>query len=73
MISSHGGEVKLGRPYRPEDIPHDINVYGHVVTTFNGTISTLEILEIFDEDHCPYMEEKPKLLFIQVTLVKHNT
>ena len=73
MISSHGGEVKLGPPYRPENIPHDINVYGHAVTTFNGMIPTLEIVEIFDEDHCPYMEGKPKLLFIQVILLKHNT
>lgn len=65
VVSSHGGEVKLGRPYRPENIPHDINVYGHAITTNNGMIPTTEILDIFDEDSCPYMEGKPKLLFIQ--------
>ncbi|CAC5360098.1 CASP7 [Mytilus coruscus] len=65
VISSHGGEVKLGRPYRPENVPHDINVYGHAISTYDGMIPTSEILEIFDVDSCPYMEGKPKLLFIQ--------
>lgn len=72
VISSHGGEIKLGSPYRPEDIPHDINVYGHAVTTFDGMIPTTEILEIFDEDHCPYMEGKPKLMFIQACRVRND-
>ncbi|XP_052100981.1 caspase-3-like [Mytilus californianus] len=65
VISSHGGEVMLGRPNRPENIPHDINVYGHTISTYDGMIPTNEILEIFDVDSCPYMEGKPKLVFIQ--------
>ncbi|CAC5426707.1 CASP7 [Mytilus coruscus] len=73
VISSHGGEVKLGGPYRPENIPHDINVYGHAISTYNAMIPTNEILEIFDVDSCPYMEGKPKLLFIQACRSRNNT
>ncbi|XP_063433549.1 caspase-7-like [Mytilus trossulus] len=72
VITSHGGEVKLGRPYRPENIPHDINVYGHAINTYDGMMPTNEILEIFDVDSCPYMEGKPKLLFIQACRSRNN-
>ncbi|XP_076103316.1 caspase-7-like [Mytilus galloprovincialis] len=72
VVTSHGGEVKLGRPYRPENIPHDINVYGHAINTYDAMIPTNDILEIFDVDSCPYMEGKPKLLFIQACRSRNN-
>ncbi|OPL32996.1 hypothetical protein AM593_01194, partial [Mytilus galloprovincialis] len=62
----------LGRPYRPENIPHDINVYGHAINTYDAMIPTNDILEIFDVDSCPYMEGKPKLLFIQACRSRNN-
>lgn len=69
VISSHGAEVKLGKSYRPDNTPDDINVYGHAITTYNGLLLTTQIMDVFDDENCPYLEGKPRLLFIQVFML----
>ncbi|CAC5394291.1 CASP7 [Mytilus coruscus] len=68
VISSHGAEVPITSSSDTSPQPRH-----HVLFTADGIIPTDRILQLFDDDHCPNLQGKPRMFFIQACRSVFNT
>jgi hypothetical protein len=61
VISSHGAEVPIAKTTENTSYTRH-----HILFTKDGIIPTDEILELFNDEHCPRLRGKPRMFFIQV-------
>ncbi|VDI73649.1 caspase 7, partial [Mytilus galloprovincialis] len=68
VISSHGAEISITSSIDTSTQPRH-----HVLFTADGIIPTDRILQMFDDDHCPKLQGKPRMFFIQACRCILNT
>jgi hypothetical protein len=57
-VASHGEEAQTNT---------DVHSSEHVITGADGEeLRTSDLVELFDDDHCEGLKDKPKFFFIQV-------
>ena len=67
VISSHGAEVPIAKTTENTSYTRH-----HILFTKDGIIPTDEILELFNDEHCPRLRGKPRMFFIQVYFISEN-
>ncbi|KAK3097315.1 hypothetical protein FSP39_008572, partial [Pinctada imbricata] len=65
VISSHGSQNPVVTNQLEKLFPENFRVYEHFVTTYDGEMRTMDIMEAFDENHCKELKNKPKFFFMQ--------
>ena len=62
VVASHGEEVQINK-----DVHSTEHSSEHVIIGADGEkLRTSKLVELFDDDHCEGLTDKPKFFFIQV-------